>query len=171
MALFKKTTLTIKNNMAIKLDKPLKFFKNDSLVLYFEVEQYNFEIKQYETVVPLSAIAFIETPEGKDSINTTIVDGDLIMFHLTSKFTKELGTFKIQIVIRDTDGCQCALPYFEFEVQDLINDSQILVDENGDIITSTEDVDDSTINFYDKINELEERIAQLEGRISILENK
>ena len=76
MSMIKKTTLTIKNNTNVRLSNQLKFYKNDSVTIYFEIEEYNFELKNYAKVSPLSAIAFIETPDGKDTVNTTITDGN-----------------------------------------------------------------------------------------------
>jgi hypothetical protein len=136
MSMIKKTTLTIKNNTNVRLSNQLKFYKNDSVTIYFEIEEYNFELKNYAKVSPLSAIAFIETPDGKDTVNTTITDGNLICFNLTSRYTKDVGVFKMQLVVRDKDGCQSAIPSFEFEVRDLINDAVLLVDSNGNIIVT-----------------------------------
>lgn len=136
MSMIKKTTLTIKNNTSVKLSNQLKFYKNDSVTIYFEIEEYNFELKNYTKVSPLSAIAFIETPDGEDTVNTTITDGYLICFKLTSRYTKDVGIFKMQLVVRDKDGCQSAIPSFEFEVRDLINDAVLLVDSDGNVIVT-----------------------------------
>ena len=136
MSMIKKTTLTIKNNTNVRLSNQLKFYKNDSVTIYFEIEEYNFELKNYSKMSPLSAIAFIETPDGKDTVNTTITDGNLICFNLTSRYTKDVGIFKMQLVVRDKDGCQSAIPSFEFEVRDLINDAVLLVDSNGNVIVT-----------------------------------
>lgn len=136
MSMIKKTTLTIKNNTNVRLSNQLKFYKNDSVTIYFEIEEYNFELKNYAKVSPLSAIAFIETPDGKDTVNTTITDGNLICFNLTSRYTKDVGIFKMQLVVRDKDGCQSAIPSFEFEVRDLINDAILLVDSDGNVIVT-----------------------------------
>lgn len=136
MSMIKKTTLTIKNNTNVRLSNQLKFYKNDSVTIYFEIEEYNFELKNYSKMSPLSAIAFIETPDGKDTVNTTITDGNLICFNLTSRYTKDVGIFKMQLVVRDKDGCQSAIPSFEFEVRDLINDAVLLVDGNGNVIVT-----------------------------------
>lgn len=162
MSMIKKVTLTInKNNNAVRLSSPLKFYKNDSLLLYFEVEKYNFELREYVRVVPLSAIVFVETPDGQDTIETSIMDGNVIMFSLTSNHTRHVGTSRLQLVIRDNDGCQSATPPFEFSVEGLINDAILLVDEDGNIIVSEDSVPMTVTgsNGYNSINDLEEAEA------------
>lgn len=88
MALLKETLLTIKNNKSVKLSSQLKFFKNDSLILDFVIEQYNFEIKEYQRIVPLSAIMYIETPEGIDSVEAVQLEDKKVTFKLTPKYTQ-----------------------------------------------------------------------------------
>lgn len=158
MSLVKQTVLTIaKNNTSVKLSNSLKFYKNDSLTLLFEIQRYNFEIASHERMSMLSAVAFIETPEGEDSINVTILDGNTIRFDLTSRFTQQLGTFRMQFVVRDNDGCQSAIPFFEFEVQDLINDSTLLVDNDGNVIVTEESVPVAPFGKgFNRITDLEE---------------
>ena len=162
MSMIKRVTLTInKNNNGVKLSSPLNFYKNDSLTLYFEVEKYNFNINNYasyEKIIPLSAIAYVETPEGIDSIQTAIIDDNLIMVNLSQYHTSFIGTSKMQLVIRDKDGCQCATPYFIFNVDDLINNYKIVTDEDGNIVTSEDDIPivHGHGNGYNAISDLEE---------------
>ncbi len=135
MSMIKRVTLTIyENNRAVKLSTPLNFYKNDSLLIKFEVEKYNFELREFQRVNPLQAVAFIETPDGRDSVETTVIDGQTIEVKLLPKHTSEVGKSKIQFVIRDTDGCQLATPPFTYEVEPLINDAILSIDENGNII-------------------------------------
>lgn len=143
MSMIKRVTLTInKNNTGVKLSSPLRFYKNDSLLLQFEIEKWNFETKQNELVKPMYAVAFVETPDGTDMIECTILDGQIVQFQLLSRHTNITGKGRLQIVVRDSheeeESCQSATPPFEYEVEDLINNSQILIDEDGNIIT-TED--------------------------------
>ena len=129
MSMIKKVTLTInKNNTGVKLSSPLKFFKYDSFLLQFEIEQWNFETKQNELVKPMYAIAFVETPDGKDRVECTVLDGQIVQFQLLSRHTKHIGKGKLQIVVRDTHGsgeesCQSATPSFEYTVEDVIYDN------------------------------------------------
>ena len=162
MSMIKRITLTInKNNNSVKLSCPLIFYKNDTLTLYFEVEKYNFNINNdtgYEKIIPLSAIAYVETPEGIDSIQTAIIDDNLIMVNLSQYHTSFIGTSRMQLVIRDKDGCQCATPCFTFSVDDLINDYEIITDEDGNIITSENDIPivHGHGNGYNAISDLDE---------------
>lgn len=169
MALLKETLLTIKNNKSVKLSSQLKFFKNDSLILDFIIEQYNFEIKEYQRIVPLSAIMYIETPEGIDSVEAVQLEDKKVTFKLTPKYTQFVGIFKMQIVIRDAmteDGicCQCAIPPFEFEVQELINDAEVLIDTDGNIIiTEKNEPLVITNDGYTYLSEIEETDTIDEG--------
>lgn len=159
MSMMKKTTLTInKNNSAVKLSNPLKFYKHDSLLIHFEVEKYNFEMQSYQRVNPLHAVALIETADGEDTVETTILNGQLITLHLLPEHTHKVGTSRIQLVIRDTDGCQSATPPFQYEVEDLINDATLLVDEDGNIIVSgtSKPLAVSGVSGYNSIADLDE---------------
>lgn len=165
MSMIKKVTLTInKNNTGVKLSSPLKFFKYDSFLLQFEIEQWNFETKQNELVKPMYAIAFVETPDGKDRVECTVLDGQIVQFQLLSRHTKHIGKGKLQIVVRDTHGsgeesCQSATPSFEYTVEDVIYDnydSGILEDENGNIIITEDGVPVVNSNGFTTIDELEE---------------
>ena len=177
MSMIKRVTLTInKNNNGVKLSSPLNFYKNDSLTLYFEVEKYNFNINNYasyEKIIPLSAIAYVETPEGIDSIQTAIIDDNLIMVNLSQYHTSFIGTSKMQLVIRDKDGCQCATPYFIFNVDDLINNYKIVTDEDGNIVTSEDDIPivHGHGNGYNAISDLEETMNIEDAYMLITKNE
>lgn len=174
MSMIKRVTLTInKNNTSVKLSSPLNFFKNDSLTLYFEIEKYNFELREYARVVPISAIAYVETPDNRDTIQATIVEGNLIMFNLTPYHTNYVGVSRMQLVIRDNDGCQCATPAFTFDISELINDYKILVDEDGNIFTSEEDIPLTLegANGYNSISDLEEATSLADAYMLITQNE
>ena len=174
MSMIKRITLTInKNNNGVKLSSPLNFYKNDSLTLYFEIEKFNFDIKQYTRIIPISAIAYVETPDGTDSLQATIVDGQLIMFRLTPFHTQHVGVSKLQLVIRDNDGCQCATPYFTFSISDVINEYEVLVDDDGNIITSEEDIPliHEGENGYNSISDLEETYTLKDAYMLVTRDK
>lgn len=162
MAMMKRITLTInKNNTGVKLSSPLKFYKNDSILLQFEIEQWNFETKQNELVKPMYAVAFIETPNGTDMIECTILEGQTVQFQLLSRHTNVIGQGRMQIIVRDSheDGdepCQSATPPFTYEVEELINNAQILIDENGNVIITDEAKPLFGAETFSTIDELEE---------------
>lgn len=161
MSMMKRVTLTInKNNAGVKLSSPLKFYKNDSILLQFEIEKWNFEKKQDELVKPMYAVAFVETPNGTDMIECTILDGQTVQFQLLSRHTSIIGQGRIQIIVRDghedgEESCQSATPPFIYEVEDLINDAQILTNEYGEVITSNA-IPVMSANGFTTIDSLEE---------------
>lgn len=161
MSMMKRVTLTInKNNAGVKLSSPLKFYKNDSILLQFEIEKWNFEKKQDELVKPMYAVAFVETPNGTDMIECTILDGQTVQFQLLSRHTSIIGQGRIQIIVRDghedgEESCQSATPPFIYEVEDLINDAQILTNEHGEVITGNA-IPVMSANGFTTIDSLEE---------------
>ena len=135
MSMIKKVTATInKNNKKVKLSSPLYFYRYDSLTIEFEIEKYNFELKSYQRINLLKAVAFVETANGKDSVETTILQGQTIMIKLLPEHTSVVGESKIQFVIVDGDGCQSATPPIPYVVEELINDVIIKVDDEGNIV-------------------------------------
>lgn len=161
MAMIKRITLTIaKNNASVKLSQNLRFYRNDSLLLQFEIEQWNFETKQNELVKPMYAVAFVETPNGTDMIECTVLEGQTVQFQLLSRHTNVIGQGRIQIIVKDghedgEESCQSATPPFIYEVEDLINDAQILTNEHGEIITGNA-MPIMSANGFTTIEELEE---------------
>lgn len=135
MSMIKKVTVTIsKDNKKVKLSSPLYFYKYDSLTIEFEIEKYNFELKSYQRINLLKAVAFVETANGKDSVETTILQGQTIMIKLLPEHTKFVGESKIQFVIVDGDGCQSATPPIPYRVEELINDVIVKIDNEGNIV-------------------------------------
>lgn len=179
MSIIKKVTLTInKNNAGVKLSSPLRFYKNDSLLLQFEIEQWNFETKKNEIAKPLYAVAFIETPNETDMIECTVLDGQIVQLYLLPKHTALVGQGRMQIIVRDSHGeedetCQIATPPFFYDVEELINDSQILVDENGNVVVTEEAKPIVGNNGFTTIDELEglEAMSGEEYMLIVKENK
>lgn len=135
MSMIKKVTVTIsKDNKKVKLSSPLYFYKYDSLTIEFEIEKYNFELKSYQRINLLKAVGFVETANGKDSVETTILQGQTIMIKLLPEHTKFVGESKIQFVIVDGDGCQSATPPIPYRVEELINDVIVKIDNEGNIV-------------------------------------
>ena len=136
MSMIKKVTVTIsKDNKKVKLSSPLYFYKYDSLTIEFEIEKYNFELESYQGINFLKAVGFIENAKGKDSIETTVLQGQTIMIKLLPKHTKFVGESKIQFVIIDGDGCQSATPPIPYRIEELINDAIVKVDNEENIVT------------------------------------
>ena len=149
MSLSKKTTLTIKD-YSITLSSPLKFYKNDTLDLVFNINEYGIEIKNgisTFSLMPINALnakLLIECDGGKDFIEATAIVDNTITFRLDSKYSQYQGVGKMQIVLLDNDGCKITLPEFDYEIKESINanwDSNIQVvmkiisTENGKALT------------------------------------
>lgn len=162
MSMMKRVTLTInKNNTGVKLSSPLKFYKNDSILLQFEIEKWNFEKKQNELVKPMYAVVFVETADGTDMVECSILDDRIVQFQLLSRHTTHVGRGRLQLIVRDTHGedeesCQMATPPFDYDVEELINNSQLLIDENGNIIIAEEGLPLINNDGFTTVGNLEE---------------
>ena len=147
LAISRKYILTV-DGYTTKLSSNLMFYKNDALNLIFSVNEYGVQVKNGVTtrttmpIEPLSAFLIVETPENRDYIESTMVNGDEITFHLDERYTNFVGISRMQIVLIDEQCCQLTLPEFKFEVRENIYDGVIqqsesyLIDENdGNIVT------------------------------------
>ena len=126
-----KTTKIVVKDYTITLDTPLRFYKEDSLLLYFKIEEFGLVVQDsgattYSTapLFPERAFLFVETPDNTDSIEAVTIDGNSVCFELTAKYTINLGKSRMQIVLLDEESRK-ALPPFEFEVQPIIYDGNI----------------------------------------------
>ena len=121
-----KTTKIVAKDYVINLSSPLKFFKDDSIMLYFEVSEFGYAVdksgKTRQVANPLfpeHAFLFVETPSKNDSIEAVEINGNTICFKLTSVYTTNIGFSRMQIILLDGDSRK-ALPPFQFEVQPVI---------------------------------------------------
>ena len=149
MGLSKNITLTIKD-YEIKLDKQIKFYENDTIDLCFSILEYGIEVKDGVSInklMPIQALTaymLIETPQGVDYAESTKIEDNKIVFNLGAKYSQFVGIGRMQIVIKDSDGCRVTLPEFEFEIKRSINtdwdrefyflsteDDSIITDEFG----------------------------------------
>ena len=150
MGLSKNITLTIKD-YEIKLDKEIKFYENDTIDLCFSILEYGIEVKDgisINKLMPIQALRsymLIETPHGIDYAESTKIEDNKIVFNLGTKYSQFVGIGRMQIVVKDSDGCRVTLPEFEFEIKESINmnwdresfdflateDESIIIDEFG----------------------------------------
>lgn len=155
MSLSTNITLTV-SDYDIKLSRNLKFYENDQLKLIFTLNYWGIDNKNGSTqkvMMPLNALSamlFIETPLGVDSIESATIEDNVVTFYLTSNQTQHIGVSRMQIQLSDADGCQITLPPMEFEVRENIYDDEVLlkhvlladesknvvVDENGNAINT-----------------------------------
>ena len=151
MALSTNIILTV-SDYDIKLSRGLKFYKNDALKLIFTINYWGIDNANgvhQRVLMPLealSAILFMETPEGTDSIEAGAVEGNVVTFYLDSEYTQNVGVSKMQIRLFDNDGCAITLPEFPFEIRENIHGGDVrfqdvvMVDQTGTAIL-TEDND------------------------------
>ena len=147
MSLSTNITLTV-NDYEIKLSRNLKFYENDQLKLIFTLNYWGIDNANGVTqkvLMPLnalSAVLFIETPLGVDSIESSTIENNVVTFYLTSNQTQHIGISRMQMQLSDEDGCQVTLPPMEFEVRENIYDNEVilsqvlLADENKNIVVS-----------------------------------
>lgn len=149
MALSTSITLTI-SDYDIKMSRSLKFYKNDALKLIFTINYWGIDNanevakKVLMPLEALSAILFMETPDGTDSVEAGKVEGNVVTFYLDSKYTQNVGVSRMQIRLFDDDGCAITLPEFPFEIKENIYGTDVkfsnvvLMDSDGNAIV-TED--------------------------------
>lgn len=149
MGLSKEILLTVKD-YEVKLNKDIKFYENDTIDLCFSILEYGIEVKNGMAVnklMPINALKaymLIETPQGVDYAESTKVEDNRVVFNLGDKYSQFVGIGKMQIVIKDNDGCRITLPEFPFEIRQSINSdwdrnitvlsteaSEIIIDEFG----------------------------------------
>ena len=125
--------LTVKDYKII-LTTPLKFYKGDDLTLYFEVGEFGANVVEdndiYSPLFPEDAFLFVETPNNIDTIEAVSIEGNKLCFRLTEKYTSNIGTSRMQIVLLDGYSRK-ALPPFEFEIQPIIYEEQSDILYNG----------------------------------------
>ena len=124
MGLSKTINLTVKN-YEISLSSQLKFYKGDSILLKFALNEYGVDVDsklaRIMPINPLSASLTIVLPSGATSLETIEIVDNLLTFRLSSAFTQFIGKSSLQIILTDLDGCKVTLPPFEFEVKDTLN--------------------------------------------------
>lgn len=136
MSLSKKIVLTV-NGYKISLSDSLQFYQNDQIKLIFEINRFGIDVSDlssmYTSIMPLEplrATLFVETPLGVDSVESANIEGNTVVFYLSSKQTQHVGVSTMQIQLTDDDGCRITLPPFTFEVQKNIYDEEIQVARN-----------------------------------------
>ena len=141
MGLSKNITLTIKD-YEVNLDKEIKFYERDTINLCFSILEYGIVVKDgvpINKLMPIQALrAFmlIETPEGADFAEATNIEDNKVVFNLGNRYSQFIGIGRMQIVIKDYDGCRVTLPEFFFEIKESINSNW---DEGTTEFPSTED--------------------------------
>ena len=160
MSLSTNVTLTV-SDYDIKLSRNLKFYENDQLKLIFTLNYWgidNAKGSSQRVLMPLNAltaILFIETPLGVDTVESATIEENVVTFYLTSNQTQYIGISRMQIQLLDEDGCQITLPPMNFEVRENIYGNEVMLskvllsDENENIIV---DENGNAINTGTKVS-------------------
>ena len=191
MALSTSITLTV-SDYDMKMSRSLKFYKNDALKLIFTINYWGIDnangIPQ-KVLMPLealSAVLFMETPDGTDSVEAGAVEGNVVTFYLNSEYTQNVGVSRMQIRLFDDDGCAITLPEFPFEIKENIYGGTdvnfknvVLMDNSGNAII-TEDFNQIDVGdvflygvepiesvLYKEINDLE-LVENLDGNEDLI---
>ena len=165
MALSREITLTI-DNYNITLDKEIKIYEYDAINLCFTIQEYGIVMRDGKAhnrvmpVVALKAYMLIETPQGVDSVEATNIVRNKVIFSLGNKYSQFVGVGKMQIILRDLDGCRITLPEFNYEVKQSINTGwempDVLIGEKDFVITDElgRPVETTKISEMDEVNEI-----------------
>ena len=165
MALSREITLTI-DNYNITLDKEIKIYEYDAINLCFTIQEYGIVMRDGKAhnrvmpVVALKAYMLIETPQGVDSVEATNIVRNKVIFSLGNKYSQFVGVGKMQIILRDLDGCRITLPEFNYEVKQSINTGwempDVLIGEKDFVITDElgRPVETTKISEMDEVNEV-----------------
>ena len=128
MGCFSRKIMVTVNDYNISLSREIKFFQNDTIELCFAIFEY--ETQQTEgnaythglaQVIPSKAYMLLESPEGNDYVEATSIKNNEIVFRLTSRHSNFVGLGRMQIVLKDSNGCRVTLPPFGFEIRENIN--------------------------------------------------
>lgn len=142
MSLKKNIKLTVKDYDVI-LSQSLKFWQNDILTLTFEIEEFGIEIvngirtRSITPINSLSAIILIENPNQQDTVEAAEIVENKVTFKLKKEHTKHIGITKLQIKLKDDDGCKITLPPFDMEIREPIGlEGDEVVSKCGDFIVN-----------------------------------
>ena len=166
MGLSKDILLTIKD-YEVKLDKDIKFYEYDTINLCFSIMEYGIVVKDGVSVnklMPIQALKaymLIETPDKKDYAEATKIEDNKVVFNLGNKYSRFIGVGRMQIVIKDADGCRITLPEFPFEIKESINTGwddtiDFLETEHGVIIADElgRPIEATKISEFDETDEI-----------------
>ena len=139
MGCFSRKILLTVNDYNITLSRDIKLYQNDTIELCFTILEYetmftndNRCIHELVQLVPSKAYMLIESPDGEDYVEATSIRSNEVVFRLSKNHTNFVGIGRLQIVLKDANGCRITLPSFSFEINESIN--PYWVDEDEPII-------------------------------------
>ena len=128
MGCFSRKILLTVNDYNITLSRDIKLYQNDTIELCFTILEYettftedNTCIHELVQLVPSKAYMLIESPDGEDYVEATSIRSNEVVFRLSRNHTNFVGMGRLQIILKDTNGCRITLPSFSFEINESIN--------------------------------------------------
>ena len=111
-----KTELTV-NGYKTTISPKLQLFKGDSVFLEFTLMNTiinTIEDVEVDEVLPMQFLKdvklLLQTPNGAMKVESTEIDGNKATFKLLPEHTQESGTYLLQLVCYDDDGCIFHIP-------------------------------------------------------------
>ena len=162
MGCFSRKILLTVNDYNMTLSRDIKLYKNDAIELCFSILQYettftedNRCIHELIQLIPLKAYMLIESPEGKDYVEATSIRSNEVVFKLSGNHTNFVGVGRLQIVLKDNNGCRITLPSFSYEINENIN--PYWVDDDEPIIPEEPEtpVEEDLYMYYGRITAAE----------------
>ena len=159
MGCFSRKILLTVNDYNITLSRDIKFYQNDTIELCFTILEYETTFTEDNTciheliqLVPLKAYMLIESPEGEDYVEATSIRSNEVVFRLSRNHTNFVGIGRLQIVLKDANGCRITLPSFPFEIKESIN--PYWTDEDEPIIPE-EPIEEDLYMYYGRVTAVE----------------
>lgn len=159
MGCFSRKILLTVNDYNITLSRDIKLYQNDTIELCFTILEYetkftedNACIHELVQLVPSKAYMLIESPDGEDYVEATSIRSNEVVFRLSRNHTNFVGMGRLQIVLKDTNGCRITLPSFSFEINESIN--PYWTDEDEPIIPE-EPIEEDLYMYYGRVTAIE----------------
>ena len=156
MGCFSRKILLTVNDYNITLSRHIKLYQNDAIELCFTILQYETKFTEDNTcihelvqLVPSKAYMLIESPDGEDYVEATSIRSNEVVFRLSRNHTNFVGMGRLQIVLKDTNGCRITLPSFSFEINESIN--PYWTDEDEPIIPE-EPIEEDLYMYYGRVS-------------------
>ena len=144
MGIYKPIKLTV-DGYKITMSDSIDLYVGDRVTLQFELYKLAVATRFGTTarttdIQPLTAILYIETPDGRDVMEAADIIDNLVEFNLSEEYTQNIGVSRLQLRLFDDNGDRITLPEFTFNVNASIYGDQVtkinlcLADENRNAV-------------------------------------
>ena len=144
MGMYKPIKLTV-DGYKITMSDSIDLYVGDRVTLQFELYKLAVATRfgaatRTTDIQPLTAILYIETPDGRDVMEAADIIDNLVEFNLSEEYTQNIGVSRLQLRLFDDNGDRITLPEFTFNVKESIYGDQVtkinlcLADENRNAV-------------------------------------